>query len=211
MEEVETTIAGVHEVGPGTIALDIETPEDFDAKPGQFVKLSLEVNDETVSRTYSISSPDTEGTFETTVEVDEEGTLSPKLAASEAGETVLLTGPFGGAHYENEDDVVVIAGGPGIGPAVAIAERVQDEKGSIGIIYKDDTPAHQSRLDTLAEDDVPIHVLGYDESMHSEVEDLLSAEDCVFMYGFADFIDEATAAITDAEADPNETKVESFG
>jgi ferredoxin-NADP reductase len=66
MDQTDARVAAVREIGPDSIALDIETPDGFDARPGQFVKLSGGGE----SRFYTISSPDVDGTFEVTIEVD---------------------------------------------------------------------------------------------------------------------------------------------
>ena len=51
-------------VGPETVAIEFSTPAEFDAQPGQFVKLSATVDDEEYARFYTLSSPDVDGTAE---------------------------------------------------------------------------------------------------------------------------------------------------
>ncbi|PSQ07100.1 oxidoreductase [Halobacteriales archaeon QS_5_70_15] len=181
MDQTDARIAAVREVGADDIAVDIETPDGFDARPGQFVKLTGEGE----SRFYTISSPDVEGAFEVTIEVDPEGTLGPWLAGREPGDTVGVTGPFGNSYYENEPRVVVLAGGPGVGPAVGIGERALADGGTAAVVYLDDSPVHEA-------------VTGEDGEQ-------------VFVYGFADFLDLATTAIDAAGGDSESAKVENFG
>ena len=88
---MDTTVTVVENesVGPDTYAVTFDSPEGFEAKPGQFVKISAEVEGEGYARFYTLSSPDTEETFETTIEVDEEGgPFSAHLAGLEAGDEV---------------------------------------------------------------------------------------------------------------------------
>jgi hypothetical protein len=39
MDDAELAVASVESVGPDAVAIDFESPPDFDAQPGQFVKL----------------------------------------------------------------------------------------------------------------------------------------------------------------------------
>jgi 3-phenylpropionate/trans-cinnamate dioxygenase ferredoxin reductase subunit len=213
MDPTETPIRGVHTVGPDAIALDIETPEDFDARPGQFVKLSLEVDGERTSRFYTLSSPDVGETFETTVEIDPEGDLGPQLAALEPDDTVTVAGPFGNAYYEDEARTTVLAGGPGVGPAIGIAERTLDDGGTSAIVYRDDDPIHDERLTALDDAGAAVTVLNERETMTDAVENALAGtpDEQVFVYGFAGFLDVATDALQAAGGDPDRAKVENFG
>ena len=131
MDATETTVAAVREAGENALAIDLETPGGFEAEPGQFVRLTAPVGETTESRFYTVSSPNTVGTFEFTVGFDPEeaGPFSDYLRGIEAGDTVTVAGPFGSHHYEAEPRVVVVAGGPGVGPAVAIAERALADDG----------------------------------------------------------------------------------
>ncbi len=126
MEGTPVTVESVSEVGPDTVTLELETPDGFDALPGQFVLLRAAPDDEAISRHYTLSSPSVGATFELTVGVDPDGDLSPWLADLEGGETVHVEGPFGRITYEGETDIVAAAGGPGIGPSIAVAEAAQD-------------------------------------------------------------------------------------
>jgi ferredoxin-NADP reductase len=89
MEDTEVTVAAVEGVGEDAIAIDFESPDGFEARPGQFVKVALPIDegtngdgedgDETTeSRFYTISSPDVRDTFEITVEIDPDGKAANK-------------------------------------------------------------------------------------------------------------------------------------
>ena len=205
----EVTVESVAEVGADTVALDLESPEGFDAVPGQFVKLTARVDGEHVSRFYTLSSPDVGETFEVTVGVDPEGSLGPWLAESE-GERVRIEGPFGSAHYEGESASLVLAGGPGVGPAVGIGERALADGNEVTIVYRDDEPVHRERLDALADEGVTIEFLDEGEALEPTVREHLDGEQ-VFVYGFQAFVTEAVDAVEAAGGNPDAAKVENFG
>jgi cytochrome-b5 reductase len=217
MDQTAVTVAAVRDCGPDAVAIEFETPNGFDARPGQFVRLTATVEGEDVSRFYTISSPDVEGTFETTVgyDPDEGGAFSEYLLAIEAGEEVTLAGPFGDDYYEDEPRVVVLAGGPGVGPAVGIAERALADGGEAAVVYLDDAPLHEDRLAALAEAGAAVEVYDADEEMAltSAVVDALTCADGeqVFVYGFADFLELAEGAVGEAGGDYDAAKVENFG
>jgi len=215
MDATEVGVESVKSVGNGTVALSISAPEDFDPLPGQFVQVAREVDGERVVRHYTLSSPYVDGSFEITVEVDPEGELSPILASLGDGDTVGVDGPYGRSYYEGEDSAVVLAGGPGVGPAVGIGERVADEKGpeNVGIVYRDSTPAHEERLDALRDGGATVEVVDEEDSLTTPTRNALErvGEDAqVFVYGFEGFVEEAREALAEAGYE-GEPKVENFG
>ena len=215
MDATETTVAAVRDAGPDALAFDLETPPGFEAVPGQFVRLTATVDGESESRFYTVSSPNTVGTFEFTVgfNPDEAGPFSEYLRGVEAGDTVTVAGPFGDDYYEGEPRVVVLAGGPGIGPAVAIAERALGEGNEAAVVYRDDAPAHEDRLAAIAAAGADVFVLNSDEPLSDAVSAALTGADGeqTFVYGFADFLADAEAAIEAASGDPEAAKAENFG
>ena len=211
MDERSLTVTAVRTVGPDAIAIDIQTPAEFDAEPGQFVKLTLSVDGEDQSRFYTISSPDVRETLETTVGIDPDGDVAPHLADLEAGDSVRISGPFGSDYYEGEPRAVLLAGGPGIGPAIGIAERALADGNEAAVVYQDDAPIHEDRLDALDESGSLVYVLDRDEDLTDAVADVTGDGGQVFIYGFADFLDSATAALEAAGVDTEAAKVENFG
>lgn len=210
MDETAVTVRSVRSVGPDTVAVEFESPAGFSAEPGQFVQVFGEFDGEREGRFYTLSSPDVEDTFEVTVGVDPEGTLGPWLAAREAGDDVTITGPFGDDYYEGEDDVVVLAGGPGVGPAVAVGERALASDADVTVVYQDDQPVHEDRLAALAA--AGARVVFVADDVAGAVQSLTGpAEGTAFVYGFADFCTTAVDALEAAGFDVDAAKVESFG
>ncbi len=211
--DATVTVTQTVDVGSETVAIDFETPEGFEAAPGQFVKLSAVLDGEEYARFYTLSSPDVDGTFEVTVEVDpdESGPFSEFLAGLSAGDTLEMSGPFGSDYYEGEPRVVVLAGGPGIGPAVGIGERALADGGEVAIVYQDDDPAHETRLAALREAGASVTIT--DGAIRDSVAEALTGQEDeqLFVYGFGTFVEAATTAVEDAGGDPDELKVENFG
>ncbi|SIQ76018.1 3-phenylpropionate/trans-cinnamate dioxygenase ferredoxin reductase subunit [Haladaptatus litoreus] len=212
MEGTEIVVRAVRTVGKNTIALELESPAKFDAQPGQFVQVRGEVDGEEITRHYTLSSPDTDGTFEITVGIDPDGDLSPWLAELESGDTIEVDGPFGRSYYEGEESVVVLAGGPGVGPAVGIAERAIADGGEAVVIYRDDEPAHEERLRELETAGAAVVVTAAPLVEDEDVTDALeSASGQLFVYGFADFLEEANAVLAATGHEPDDAKSENFG
>jgi len=213
--DTTATVSAVEAVGRDTYALRFDAPDGFAAEPGQFVKLGTEIDGESVARFYTLSSPTVGDTFEVTVGIDPEegGDFSAFLADAEAGTEMTLSGPFGDQHYDGEPRAVVIAGGPGVGPAVAIAERALDDGAEAAVVYRDDDVSHADRLDALAERGAAIHLLDADEELDDAVAAALTGSEgeTVFVYGFADLVADAEAAVEAAGGDADAAKVENFG
>ncbi len=210
--EATVAVRSVESVGQDTAAITFESPAAFEAQPGQFVKLTGVVDDEEYSRFYTLSSPDVTETFEITVEITEEGgPFSAHLANLSPGDELEMTGPFGKDYYEGEPRVVVIAGGPGIGPAVGIGERARAAGAEVAIVYQDEAPAHTARLETLEERGADVWIT--DDDIEEFVETAVTGDEDeqVFVYGFADFVDAAVDAIEAAGGVPDGAKIENFG
>lgn len=210
MDGTDVEVVERRTVGPDTVALTIETPPGFDARPGQFVQVRAPVDGEPVTRHYSISSPTATGTFEITVGVDPDGTLSPWLAEVDPGATLEVDGPFGRVHYEDEASVVVLAAGPGVGPAVGVAERALRDGGDAAIVYRTDVLVHERRLSRLAMAGAAVHVVGDASHIRAAVATTVDRGH-TFVYGFEPFVEDAREAIEAAGGDPGAAKIENFG
>lgn len=206
MEPTQTTITAVRSVGSDTVAVDLETPEGFEAQPGQFVKLSTTIDGEHVSRFYTLSSPDVGETIETTIGIDPEGELGPWIENAD-GETITVEGPYGSAYYENESESLILAGGPGIGPAVGIGERALADGNEVTIIYLDEDPAHEERLSALQEAGATVVIT---DELGNHVESYYDGQQ-VFVYGFQNFVTDSLDAVENVGGDSDAAKVENFG
>lgn len=89
----------------------------FDFKAGQVVAISLKKNDP--PRLYSIASAPSSDKIAILFKVKPDGFLTPRLAASEIGEKLMVSQPFG-AFYGTENQDYWIAAGTGIAPFVSM-------------------------------------------------------------------------------------------
>ena len=210
MDETAVAVSEVREVGPDTVALTFETPAGFAAEPGQFVRILGEFEGVEQGRYYTLSSPTVEDTFEVTAGVDPEGTLGPWLADREPGDEVRIEGPYGDEYYEGEETLVVLAGGPGVGPAIGIAERAVGDGADVTLVYRDDEPVHEERLAGLSV--AGARVVFVTGDIAEAVESVADRPDAApFVYGFAGFCEDAVDALDAAGIDTEDAKVESFG
>ncbi len=214
--DATVTVTDTDDVGGETIAIEFSTPAGFSARPGQFVKLTASVDGESYSRFYTLSSSFVDETFEITVGIDPDdaGPFSEYLAALSPGDELAMSGPFGADYYEDEPRVVVLAGGPGIGPAVGIAERALADGGQVAIVYQDATPAHTERLSALEAAGASVTLVDDTGAAFTDaVETAVGGErdQQVFIYGFADFLAAAETALETAGGDPSDAKTENFG
>lgn len=123
-----------------TLRLKPIDPFDFDFKPGQFVNLYIQKeNQPMLARPYSIaSSPTNKEYLELTIKIIENGRFTPRVAELNVGDEVKIGGPFGKFFFLDEDkmkDVVLIGGGCGITPFISIIRYVVDKKLGIKINY----------------------------------------------------------------------------
>lgn len=210
MDGTEVEVVDVREVGSRVVGITLEAPPGFDALPGQFVQVRATVEGEAVTRHYSVSSPAVDDTFEVTVGVDPDGTLSPYLAAASPGDGVEVDGPYGRVYYEGEDRVAVLASGPGVGAAVGVAERAVLDGGEAAVVYRSAQPVHEDRLAGLAAAGTPVYVVSGERTFRSAVGDVVDGRQ-TFVYGFEPFVESAVAALEAAGGDPAAAKMENFG
>lgn len=204
----DVAITDIEDVGDRTIAIELETPTDFEAFPGQFVLVRTTIDDEDETGYYTISSPDVAGTFEITVAVTPDGTLGPWLADRSVGDEITVEGPFGTIQYRGENDAIVIAGGPGIGPAVGIGERAVASERDVTIVYDGSHPPHARRLDRLERNGA---VVVLTEDLRKATAEIDRSDGEIFVFGFESFIERAETALVDAGVDPENAAIESFG
>lgn len=205
----ELEITRLEDVGDRTVAVEVETPADFEAYPGQFVLVRATIDgEEEETGYYTISSPHVEDTFEMTVAVEPDGTLGPWLAERTLDEAITVEGPFGDVTYEGAGDALVFARGPGVGPAVGIAERAVAAGRDATVVYGGTEPAHAERLDELEERGIAL-VLA--EDVAAAVDSLEFAGVATYVFGFEGFVEETREALSSAGVDLDDVEIENFG
>ena len=205
----KVTVEAVESVGSRTAALELRTPDGFTADPGQFVLVRATVEGVEETGYYTLSSPDTDDIMEITVEYVPEGTLAPWLAERSPGDTIEIEGPFGDVRYTGDGPAVVLAEGPGIGPAVGIAERARRESYETTIVFWGEDPPHRDRLDALEADGATVLVV---ESLRDASDVLGEAGDAtVYVFGFESFVRDAKTVAEAVGVVDDDLRAESFG
>lgn len=202
-------VDNVERVGSNIYAITLETPPGFTAEPGQFVLVRAHIQGEPVARHYTISSPRVGDTFEITVESMPSGTLSRWLADLRAGSRLRIEGPFGRIYYDGGAAVAVIAGGVGVGAAVAIGERALQENYSPFVVAHADPPVHEARLARLSRARATVFATA--SRLDPAVAQAVHSQHPLYVFGFRSFIDRVQAAIETAGGDPEAARIENYG
>lgn len=120
-----------------TIRFGLEEPLNF--LPGQFVSVSMKINNEKVTRAYTISSSPLQKKFiDITFRVYWQGRLTPHLYNLKKGNRINIDGPYGDFVFtDNMKNVVFIAGGTGIVPFMSMLRYIRDKnlKPKISLLY----------------------------------------------------------------------------
>jgi glycine betaine catabolism B len=133
-------------------------PMPFQHQPGQYLVISPVINGKKVNRPYTISSSPTQPDYcEITVKREEMGLVSRHLHdALREGDTINISAPTGRFIFDGTQarSVVLIAGGVGITPLMAIARYLTDKgwQGDIYFAYSAKTPddiIYRKELDDL--------------------------------------------------------------
>jgi ferredoxin-NADP reductase len=139
------------------VTLVLGVPEWPGHLPGQHVDVRLTAEDGySTQRSYSLAAPDRGGQVELTVQVVEDGEVSPFLARDLAiGDPVELRGPIGGWFVwdpARSGAVFLLGGGSGVVPLVAMV-RARHDAGSAApmhLVYSVRRPADVLYADELA-------------------------------------------------------------
>jgi ferredoxin-NADP reductase len=202
-------VADAQTVGDRTVALELETPADFEAYPGQFIVIRAQIDGEEETGYYTISSPTVEGTFEITVSYHPDGALGPELAAHERGDTVEIDGPFGDVTYHGDADILALAEGPGIGPAIAMAELGVQNDRDVTILFRGASPPHRDRLEAVDDSGGSVILVEAIDDADLRGERLDERE--AFVFGFEGFTEDAVERLESLGFDADRLHVESFG
>lgn len=116
-----------------TIVMEKPADEAFAYRAGQYLTLKFDINGQSVRRAYSLcSSPLTDAYLAVTVKRVEGGLVSNHVADNlRAGDTIEVLPPMGNFHLQGEAEdgghLVLIGGGSGITPMMAILKTVLHE------------------------------------------------------------------------------------
>lgn len=212
MDERELTLNGVREVGTETFAAAFAVPDELVAYPGQFVRLSMPVDGESASSFYTISSADSGGTIEIVFDADPDSTFGRALADADPGTTVSVAGPTGDTYYDGGAPVVVLAGGPGIGAALGIGERALADDQDVAVVYEG-TPVDEARLDDLSAAGAHVAVVeeGVEDLSEAVAGALETVDGGVLIYGYDEFVERASAAVSAADGNRADPRVSNYG
>ncbi|MCS7109428.1 MAG: FAD-binding oxidoreductase [Candidatus Micrarchaeota archaeon] len=123
-----------------TLRLSPLDPFPMDFKPGQFVNLYIQrENEPLLARPYSIaSSPLNKDYLELTIKIIPNGRFTPRVAALKVGDVVKIGGPFGKFFFLDEEkmkDIILIGGGCGITPFISMIRYVAEKNLDIKLTY----------------------------------------------------------------------------
>lgn len=104
-----------------------QRPEGFDYKPGQYILVSLNVEDSVITKAFSLSSSPTEKDH---IEFTKKLTGHPfsnVLDTMKIGNSAVINGPFGKMTFEGEySKVALLSGGIGVTPMISICKYCTD-------------------------------------------------------------------------------------
>jgi ferredoxin-NADP reductase len=157
------TVASVRDETPDARTLVLDVPDWPGHLAGQHLDVRLTAADGySTERSYSIASASAAGRVEITVQVVDDGEVSPYLARALAvGDPLELRGPVGGYFVWRPSDsepVQLIAGGSGIVPLMAMV-RARGQAGSAApfkLLYSVRGPESVIYRDELAKTEIDL-------------------------------------------------------
>jgi ferredoxin/flavodoxin---NADP+ reductase len=109
------------------IRLDNDQAGDFSYKPGQFVRVALDIEGERIARPYSIVSTPQDDFIEIYFNIVPDGPLSPALAALGPGDMIYVAERASGFLTLDElpasNDLWMLATGTGVGPFISMLKQ----------------------------------------------------------------------------------------
>jgi ferredoxin-NADP reductase len=160
-------VAGLHAETAAARTVRLDVPDWPGHLPGQHLDVRLTAEDGyTAQRSYSLSAPWNDTNVEITIQLVEDGEVSPYLVRDiEVGDHVEVRGPLGRWFVwraEQTEPVVLVGGGSGVAPLVAIwrARQRASAAAPMRLIYSVRTPADVYFSDELlSESDRDVAVL----------------------------------------------------
>jgi ferredoxin-NADP reductase len=224
-------LAAVREETPRVSTLELEVPGWSDHRAGQHLDVRLTAEDGyQAERSYSIASAPGEP-LAITVERLEDGEVSPYLVGeAHEGDRFEVRGPIGGYFVWDADEpepVLLVAGGSGVVPLMAIARHRARAGGEapMRLLYSSrslEDVIYREELETLGID--VVHTLtreqppgwsGYarriDDELLREVAFPASESPRVYVCGSTRFVDAAADGLVRLGYDPAWVRTERFG
>jgi ferredoxin-NADP reductase/ferredoxin len=126
--EAQATVTRVTELTDEIVSVTLAVPPEFTWAPGQYV----DVHADGVTRSFSIANLPGGRAMELIVRRYPDGRLSSRLGSEiVAGTELRLTGPYGTLRLRrSERPIVMIAGGSGIGPVLALLRQLAADGGA---------------------------------------------------------------------------------
>lgn len=126
---VTYNITEITPVTHDTKAFRFALPENsaLDMLPGDHIHIHFNLDGEEIIRPYTPSStPDDTGFFELIVKYYPTGIMSTYLHKRNVGDSVMISGPFVGGHYQQgiAKNIGMIAGGAGITPMITMIRTI---------------------------------------------------------------------------------------
>jgi ferredoxin-NADP reductase len=202
-------------------------------QPGQHVDVRLTAEDGyTAQRSYSLSAPTDGEMVEITVQLVEDGEVSPYLVGDiDLGDAVEVLGPLGGWFVwraEQTEPVLLIGGGSGIAPLMAMrrAHALATSPAPMRLIYSTRSPADVYYTDELLDPSDRDVVVLYtrttapgnlrgarridhaDLATHAWPADL---QPTCYVCGPTPFVEAVIALLLAAGHDPSRVRAERFG
>ncbi len=128
-----------------------------DFRPGQFIRVALELDGEIVARPYSLVNSQAEPEFEIFFNIVPGGPLTPRLAALQQGDVIKVTDkPYGFLTLDEVPAVKhlwMLATGTGVGPFVSIlkSEDAWQRFEKVVLVYSVRTAQELAYRDVIAE------------------------------------------------------------
>ena len=230
------TIGAVKEETPHARTLSLEVPGWPGHRAGQHVDLRLTAEDGyQAQRSYSISSAPEAGSVEVTVELVDDGEVSPYLVEdARLGDQFEVRGPIGGHFSWSVDEggpVVLVAGGSGLAPLMSMlrhraarasqadARLLVSARSPRDALYRDELEELEPRAGLLVAwtftREPPPGWLGFagrvDAEMLTAVGPGPQARPRCFVCGPTPFVEHVANLLVDAGHDPHLIHAERFG
>jgi CDP-4-dehydro-6-deoxyglucose reductase len=137
---VKARLIESREIAPEVRHFVFEVPEaaEFPFIPGQWVSCEETVNEEQITRAYSIASAPHGNRFDLCLNRVQNGHLSPYLFRMHPGDAIEMRGPFGTFIFrEPPADSVLVATGTGIAPfrSMLQARLAKDSRNRITLLF----------------------------------------------------------------------------